>query len=147
MLRWKPQIPRDIVRAMSQENVEIDVRAAFDALNTADLDAALKNAAPGFELDFSRAVGPSQGMFGRDELPGLVRAFDEPWESVRREADEFIEGGEHVVMPFTSYHRGRDGIEVRASGTLVWAIHNGAITRLTYFLDRQEALEAAGLSD
>ena len=43
---------------MSQENVEI-VRAAFDALNRGDMDAVLKDAAPDFELDWSRAVGPA----------------------------------------------------------------------------------------
>jgi len=131
---------------MSKESVEI-VRAAFDALNRADMDAVLKDAAPDFEFDFSRAVGPINGVFGRDELPGLLKEFDEPWESVRRDADEFIEAGEQVVMPFTSYHRGRDGIEVQARGTFVWTIHNGAITRVTYYQERQEALEAAGLRE
>jgi len=131
---------------MSQENVEI-VRAAIDALNGADADAVLKDAAPDFELDWSRAMGPQRGVFGRDEALGLLREFDEPWESVRREADEFIEAGEQVVTPFTAYHRGRDGIEVQARGTLAWTIHNGAITRLTYYQERQEALEAAGLSE
>jgi len=131
---------------MSRENVEI-VRAAFDALNGADTDAVLKDAAPDFELDWSRAMGPQRGVFGRDEALGLLREFDEPWESVRREADEFIEAGEQVVTPFTSHHRGRDGIEVQARGTLAWAIHNGAITRVTYYQERQEAVEAAGLRE
>ena len=41
---------------MSQENVEI-VKAAYDAYNREDWDAAFKDAAPGCEMDFSRAVG------------------------------------------------------------------------------------------
>ena len=131
---------------MSQENVEV-VRAAFEAINRGDVDAMLTDAAPDFELDWSRAVGPQRGVFGRDEVPGLLREFDEPWESVRREADEFIEAGEQVVMPFTGYHRGRDGIEVQARGTLVWTIDDGAITRVTYYQERDEALEAAGLQE
>ena len=92
---------------MSQENVEI-VRAAFEAINRGDIEAALEDAAPGFALDFSRAVGPVHGVFGREEMPGVFEEVDEPWESVRREAEEFIEAGEHVVTPMTSYHRGRD---------------------------------------
>ena len=73
------------------------------------MDAALKDAAPGFEFDFSRAVGPVHGVFGRDEMPGVFEEVDEPWESVRREADEFIEAGEHVVTPMTSYTGGATG--------------------------------------
>ena len=131
---------------MSQENVEI-VRAAFEAINRGDMDAALKDAAPGFEFDFSRAVGPVHGVFGRDEMPGVFEEVDEPWESVRREADEFIEAGEHVATPMTSYHRGRDGIEVRARLAMVWTIHNGAVTRATFYQELEDALEAAGLSE
>ena len=44
---------------MSQENVEI-VKAAIDAVNREDWDAAFQDAAPGFELDMSRALGPMQ---------------------------------------------------------------------------------------
>ena len=62
---------------MSQENVEI-VRAAFEAINRGDMDAVLKDAAPGFELDFSRAVGPQHGVFGRDEVPGFLRSSTSP---------------------------------------------------------------------
>jgi ketosteroid isomerase-like protein len=131
---------------MSRENVEI-VRAAFDALNRADTDAVLKHAAPDFELDWSRAVGPQHGVFGRDEALGLLREFDEPWESVRRDVDEFIEAGEQVVTPITSNHRGRDGIELQARVAMVWTIRDGAISKATFYQERQEALEAAGLSE
>jgi ketosteroid isomerase-like protein len=130
---------------MSQENVEI-VRAAFDALNSGDMDALLKHTAPDFEFDFSRAVGPQHGVFGRRELIGVLREFDEPWESVRREADEFIEAGDQVVTPLTSHHRGRDGIELQARVAMVWTIHEGAVTQVTFYQERHLALEAAGLS-
>ena len=42
---------------MSRENVVI-VRAALDAANRDDWEAVFHNMTPGFELDFSRAVGP-----------------------------------------------------------------------------------------
>ena len=68
---------------MSQENVEI-VRAAFEAISRGDVDAMLTDAAPDFELDWSRALGPQRGVYcGADEVVGLLREFDEPWESVR----------------------------------------------------------------
>jgi hypothetical protein len=42
---------------MSQENVEV-VKAALEAANRDDWDGVFKDMAPGFELDFSRAIGP-----------------------------------------------------------------------------------------
>ena len=51
---------------MSQENVEI-VKAAIAAYNREDWDAMFKDAAPGFELDMSRAVGPWRGIYGLDQ--------------------------------------------------------------------------------
>jgi ketosteroid isomerase-like protein len=131
---------------MSRENVEI-VRAALDAINRGDLDAVLKATTPEFEFDFSRAVGPQRGVFGRDELLGVLSEFDEPWESVRREAEQFIEAGDQVVTPLTSHHRGRDGIELQARIAMVWTIRDGAITQATVYQERQEALEAAGLRE
>jgi ketosteroid isomerase-like protein len=131
---------------MSKENVEI-VRASLDAANRGDLDAMIKDAAPDFEFDFSRAVGPQHGVFGRDELPGLLREFDGPWVSVRREVDAFIEAGEQVVTPLTSYHRGRDGIELQAHVAMVWTFRDGALIHFTFYQAPQEALKAAGLSE
>ena len=56
---------------MSQENVEI-VRGAFEAINRGDVDAALKDAAPGFEFDFSRAFGPQHGCLGAMRCPAFL---------------------------------------------------------------------------
>jgi len=129
---------------MSQENVEI-VRAAVDAWNRGDWDAALKDGAPSFEFDFSRSVGPRRGVYSLDQMRGFFHEFVESWESNRIEADEFIEAGEHVVTPNTLYVRGRDGIEVQARAAWVWTLREGRITRLCFYQERQEALEAVGL--
>ena len=50
---------------MSQENVEI-VQGLYAALNREDLDEVLKHLAPDFEFDWSRAVGPRQGVYRLD---------------------------------------------------------------------------------
>jgi hypothetical protein len=43
--------------------------------------------------------------------------------------------------------RGRDGIEVVSRPTLVWTIRGGAFERACMYQERQEALEAVGLSE
>src|SRR3954463_10042212 len=131
---------------MSQENVEI-TRAALDALNREDIDAALKDAAPDFVFDFSRSVGTEGGVYKL----GQMRTFwgelaAEMWESSRFEVEEFIEAGDLVMTPVTNLLRGRDGIEVQARGAWVWTFRDGSVARITLYQTRQEALEAAGLS-
>jgi ketosteroid isomerase-like protein len=59
---------------MSHENVEI-VKAAIDANNREDWDALFKDAAPGAELDVSRAVGPWRGVYGLDQIRRVVGEF------------------------------------------------------------------------
>src|SRR6185503_16662179 len=126
---------------MSQENVEI-VKAAYDAYNREDWDAVVKDAAPGFELDFSRAVGPWRGVFGLDQARRVVGEFRETWESARIEPHEFIEAGDLVVVPLTQHLKGRGGIEAVTHAAFVWTIRNGAIERVTMYQERQDALEA-----
>ena len=131
---------------MSQENVEI-VKAAYDAFNREDWDASLKAAAPGFEMDFSRAVGPWRGVFGLDQSRRVMEEFRETWESARWEPDEFIEAGDFVVVPSTMHVKGRGGIEVVVRAAVVWTIRNGAIERMVMYQSKEEALEAVGLSE
>jgi ketosteroid isomerase-like protein len=133
---------------MSQENVEI-VRAMRDAYNRGDRDAALKDMSPDFELDMSRSMGlPQQrGIFKLDQLRQFWDELVETWESLRMEAEDFIEAGDLVIVPQTAYARGRYGIEVRSRTAVVYTIRDGAIVRMTMYQELDDALEAAGLSE
>ena len=132
---------------MSQENVEI-ARAVINALDRGDIDAALKDAAPDFVFDFSRSVGLEAGVYKLDQMRTFFgRWVGEMWESSRFEAEEFIEAGDLVMTPVTNLLRGRDGIEVQARGAWVWTFRDGSVARVTFYPERQDALEAAGLSE
>jgi len=131
---------------MSRENVEI-VRAGIEAFNKGDWDGALKDASPDFEMDLSRGVGPDSGVYRGDQVQELWSDFGEHWESWQIEPEEFIEAGEHVVVPWTSRTTGRDGIEVEARVTWTYTLREGKVVRVTYFPTREQALEAAGLSE
>ena len=131
---------------MSQENVEI-VRAFIDALNQRDWDAALKDAHPDFEFDFSRAVGPVRGVFKLDQMRPFMDEFFGLWETIRFEIDEFVEAGELVAISSLNYHRGRDGIEMTVRPSAVWTIRDGRIVHGCFYQEWPEALEAVGLSE
>ena len=137
---------QDKVDKSSRGNVEL-VEAVINAANREDWDAAFRDMAPGFELDMSRAVGPGHGIYGLDQARRTWGEFAASWESFRIEPHEFIEAGDLVIVPWTVHVRGRDGIEVVSRPTFVWTIRDGAIERISLYQERQDALEAAGLSD
>jgi ketosteroid isomerase-like protein len=137
---------RDTAGAMSQENVEI-VRATLDAYTRGDWESAFRDAAPNFEFDLSRALGPQRGVYRGAEARHAVTDFYDSWQSVRIEPHEFIEVGEHVVVPWTAHLVGRDGIEVQTRVTWTYTFRDGAVERLCMYQEREEALEAVGLSE
>ena len=131
---------------MSQENLEA-VRRSFEAFNRRDFDAAFEDFAPDFELDFTRAIGIDRGTYTLAQFRRLNESLAELWESNRLVADELIDAGELVVVPWTSRLRGRDGIEVQARGTWLCTFRDGLVVRICLYQELDEALEAAGLRD
>ncbi len=131
---------------MSREHVEM-VREAWSGLDRGDLEAAFKDTAPDVEFDQTRALGTDRGIYALDEFKRLTQSFVDTWRSVRWEADELIDAGEHVVLAFTNRLTGRDGITLEAHGTLVWTFRAERIVRVCLYQDRAEALEAAGLQE
>jgi ketosteroid isomerase-like protein len=116
-----------------------------DAYNRGVWDGALKFAAPNFVLDDSRALGEWSGIYtGTEKLRSVWEWRADLWESLQIEIDETIVAGEQVVVPHTMHFRGRDGIEVRARTTWLFALRDGKIERLCLYQDKQHALEAAG---
>ena len=130
---------------MSQQNIDI-VKAAVDSFNRRDWDGAFQHAAPGAEVDMSRAIGPLNGVFRLDEIRRMLLEFAGHWESVRIELNEFIEADNLLVIPLTMHGRGRDGIEVTARVAVVWTVRDGAIERVAMYQERQDALDAVGIT-
>ena len=130
---------------MSQENVEM-ARRSYEAWHRGDVDAASEDFAPDFELDTSRAIGIDRGIYSLNQMRRLMEEFLEAFDTVQLGA-EYIDAGEHVVMPFTNRFRGRDGIEAQARGTWLCTIRDGLIVQICLYQEAQEALEAAGLRE
>jgi ketosteroid isomerase-like protein len=134
---------------MSQENVEI-VRAGFAAYNRRHLDGILENWVPDAVLDWSNSRGLDAGVYrGHDEIRAFMERFLATWDEVRIEiVDGPVEVEDGVLITENvAYLRGRDGIDVQARSTLLATIRDGEQTSLTLYQTKQEALEAAGLSE
>src|SRR5918999_4818228 len=128
---------------MSEENIE-RLKAAYEALNRGDFDAAVEIAHP--EIEFVRVAGlpPVRGV-------DALRAWMEPdaWETQTYEPLDFRDNGNKVLVHQRNKARGAgSGIDIEVEAWGVWTFDDeGRATRMEGFLAEDQALEAAGLSE
>ena len=137
---------------MSQENVEI-VREAFDREARRDVKV-LDVYDPNVVMDFSESPFADFMLTTarRRGIRGVQRAFRdwyEAFENVETDVDELIDAGEHVIVVFTYRSTGRaSGVEVAWKHMAgLWTFRDGKVVRVAWLRTREEALEAAGLSE
>ena len=134
---------------MSQENVEV-VRAATEAMLAGDAGAALN--ALDRNIEWHATVGGiDEGRIyhGPEEVAQAFADYFEVWERIELRADEYIDAGaDEVVVFFHEVAKGRDsGAVVETDTGTINTVRNGKIVRVRSYMDRAEALEAAGLSE
>ena len=127
---------------MAQENVEI-VRRAFEAYARGDLATAVSNHDP--DVVFDPAEEPA--IHGRDAVRSYIQRWEEPWDDYEAEAEEFIDAGDCVVVALRVKARGKgSGVEVDARSYQVHTLRDGKLVRMDEYMDRDEALAAAGIA-
>jgi ketosteroid isomerase-like protein len=130
---------------MSQENVEI-ARGAFEAFNSADLEAAMRVADPEIEWDASRAAPDGAVYRGRDEIQAAWMRFQMAWDEHSVEFECAFDNGDMVVLTYRERGRGKDsGIEVEQLSADLYEIHDGRIARVVSYTNLADALSAAGI--
>jgi ketosteroid isomerase-like protein len=132
---------------MSQENVEL-VRRWIDAGNRADLDGWLSGFAPDAEWHTSGRFADRGVYRGREGLTRCWAELQEDIEELSLSASEIGAIGDKVFVAATLRGRGRQSkarFEERA--WLVLTCCDGLAVRVEAYLDPDEALEAAGLSE
>ena len=133
---------------MSEENVEI-VRKVIDAVNRGDLDAWLGFLSPEVVWESLPLVGFRDVYRGRAEAREWLEQLLEVFEEAHVEIEEITAlSDDRVLIVSRVTGRGRgSGVPVeRPSWEVSW-LADGLITRRQVFWTRDEALEAAGLSE
>jgi ketosteroid isomerase-like protein len=126
---------------MSQENVGI-VQTGFEAFAKGDLEAAFAILAQDVRWEGVPDVEPCRT---REEVEQTIRFNYEA--GPLTEADEFIAAGDQVVVGFRVIgetfepYRGRERVYV------VCTLRDGKVFLMRDFLERGEALEAAGVRE
>ena len=131
---------------MSQENVEV-VKAAIAAINARDVDAYLALCAPDFEL--INPVAPLEGSNRGDQgVRSFFNALDEAATVFELEAERVESLDDHRVFGWLTLHLETEG-GFRQTQPLsnLYELDGGKLVRVRVFRDRDEALEAAGLSE
>ena len=130
---------------MSQHNVEI-VRRAIDAFNSGGIDAALEFLDPQIEWTTTGIFLEPGTYRGHEGAVRYMGALATELEDLHNEPEELIDAGEQVVVPMRLTARGKQsGAPVEYTGTLVYVVRGGKITRIRNYTERAKALEAAGL--
>jgi ketosteroid isomerase-like protein len=134
---------------MSQDKVEL-ARAQYDRWNSEDFDAWID----GFDPDVQYFSSVSASLDGQGEFHGhqgmrdFVKGYFEAWEWFRLQPIEFLDAGERLAVVLTTSGRGREsGAVVEGKVAHVWTFRDQRATQCLSFASREEALEAAGLSE
>jgi len=135
---------------MSKENVEAFKRG-LEAGNRGDVDALLAELHP--EIEWHSALhalmGGQQTVFrGHDGVRRMIGDLYETFAEVHIEMSEFRDLGDGLVAIGRTRTRGKaSGAETETPLAFVTEIRNGKTISIRAYLDKAEALEAAGLSE
>jgi ketosteroid isomerase-like protein len=131
---------------MSEGNVQI-VRRMYEAFRGGDLDAALANFGPEVVVDAGHRVDGRVGH-GREELVTILGEWMTTWEDWKEEVEEMRDLGDRVLVISTQSGKGKEsGVAWQSRFWMLYELEGGWITRWTIYDRRDEALEAAGLSE
>jgi ketosteroid isomerase-like protein len=147
---------------MSQENVELMRRVfdeasrradptgrAIDALDQDSMAVVYASMAPEVEVHEDPRF-PEAGIYrGVEAVRAYFERFAESFDEFRFEAEDFIElADDRVLVLFRLTTRGKgSGARVEAHPGWIYTIRDSLTARIEAFLSRDEALEAAGLSE
>jgi len=133
---------------MSEENVEVVRKAiAYEYYGVGDRAEAEAIFDPHVVMNPIHVIDeePSHG-------PGAMRDDWERWTSAFEELkvtfEEIIDAGDQVVV--VAHHQGRgrgSGVEVDARFYEIYTLREGKVSRVDEYTEREDAFEAAGLSE
>lgn len=133
---------------MSEESAAI-ARRAYEAFNRGDQQAMVADLAPNFEYATTGAIPGMTGVYrGVEGILGFLEWMRSEFERPRIEVNELVDAGDQVVAAVTLRGRGKQsGVEASWAVWHVWTMEHGKVVHGQAFTSREEALEAAGLSE
>jgi ketosteroid isomerase-like protein len=130
---------------MSREAVDI-IRTSYEAFSGGDWDAAFEVVEPEFEL-VPPAQAPVERLVGAGDVKAWIADLWGAVGDVSFEVEQLIDANGFVVA-FIRLRTRPSGADAEFEQRIahLWSVHGTKLIRCQIFLERAEALEAAGLS-
>jgi ketosteroid isomerase-like protein len=131
---------------MTSEAVAV-VRAFFDLGVAGDFARMADSLDPDVAWFGTRGgLDEDQVLRGRDAWLEYMREIQEPWKRFDVQVERIIDGGDTVVVFMRETAQARHGdLEVQNDTAAIIKVRQQRIVEMTGYLDRHEALRAAGL--
>jgi ketosteroid isomerase-like protein len=132
---------------MEEANAHL-VGELFEAWNRRDLSVQ-KAFAPDIEVEISHGMDIDGTYRGQDASFRAVMRFWGAFTDYRSEIEEMLPGpGDRIFITAHHYARGKQsGVAVDMTNWQVFTVRGGQVARYGIYGTRQQALEAAGLSE
>jgi ketosteroid isomerase-like protein len=128
---------RDFAALTRDEEVLAEVMAALEQIVDPEVEVSL------FGPSYTQIRETRRGI---DGFAALWRDWLRPFHSYRIEVEEMIELGDRVLVLTRAIARvDPDSPEIVNAGATSFGVRDGRVTTVDSFLDREEALKAAGL--
>jgi ketosteroid isomerase-like protein len=133
---------------MNASGAEI-VRELSAAINSDDQERLVQMLHPDV-VQYGTRGGIDQDLVfrGRDAVLAYWQEIGDTWESQTYEPERVIEGDEVVVVLWRETSRSRHSdLDMETNTAGIMRLEDGKIIEIRGYMDRDEALEAAGLGD
>jgi ketosteroid isomerase-like protein len=132
---------------MSHEYVEM-TRRAFAGTNAGDFSYLQESMDENCEFRLPPGFPGTQATRGPEGFVSVVNEVAEAFEDIRYEPQEFLDQGDRLFAAVrTVGHAKHTGIAVDLLVYWVYTFRDGKAVVMEAYLDRAEALEAAGISE
>ena len=121
-----------------RKNVDVIREMLADYLS-GDYEAAL----PAFADDVE-VVTSLERFRGREGVVEEAKRWEEMWSDYRFAVEDLVDSGDRVVLLYHQVGRAKEsGVEVEERAAWVYTVHDGKISRVEMFQEREAALRAA----
>ena len=132
---------------MSQENVEL-IRRGHEAFRDSGEEAIFEYLHADIDVTPVEELLDTETFHGHDGFRRFFQTMREAFGDFLWEPQEFLDHGDHVLVATRFVAEGRgSGVPVEAMVYNVWTVRRGKAVRVSGYLSRAQALEAAGLSE
>ena len=130
---------------MASPNVEAAERI-YAARLRGDLDALVAELDPDVEWRPHLSALGGDVVRGQDGVRSYLVSLDDEWDDFRQEVEQSFDAGDRVVVFLNTHGRGRaSGVELHLQVAHVLCFRDGKCVENQTYIDREEALTAAGL--